>query len=161
MRRRLASIFCILSLLLCVAAIVGRATIAPKTRKTADTVALGSLWIIEYDSVAVRAEVSPPPYAIIPDNVVFHPKMYEFAGFSIGYVQASQLSEYGGAIPWWAVITIPLVLPAVVGVWRYLKRARPAGHCPKCGYNLTGNTSGVCPECGTPVTVKANNAGQL
>lgn len=23
--------------------------------------------------------------------------------------------------------------------------------CTKCGYNLTGNTSGVCPECGTSV----------
>ena len=23
------------------------------------------------------------------------------------------------------------------------------GHCTKCGYNLTGNTTGVCPECGT------------
>lgn len=22
------------------------------------------------------------------------------------------------------------------------------GHCPHCGYDLTGNTSGVCPECG-------------
>lgn len=22
--------------------------------------------------------------------------------------------------------------------------------CLRCGYNLTGNTSGVCPECGTP-----------
>ena len=21
-------------------------------------------------------------------------------------------------------------------------------HCGKCGYSLTGNTSGVCPECG-------------
>jgi hypothetical protein len=27
----------------------------------------------------------------------------------------------------------------------------PAGHCRRCGYNLTGNVSGVCPECGTPV----------
>jgi hypothetical protein len=26
--------------------------------------------------------------------------------------------------------------------------------CSRCGYNLTGNTSGVCPECGTPVLVK-------
>ena len=23
------------------------------------------------------------------------------------------------------------------------------GHCRKCHYNLTGNTSGICPECGT------------
>ena len=22
------------------------------------------------------------------------------------------------------------------------------GHCRKCGYDLTGNTSGICPECG-------------
>src|SRR5437868_2850446 len=28
---------------------------------------------------------------------------------------------------------------------------RKAGGCPRCGYNLTGNTSGVCPECGTPI----------
>ena len=27
----------------------------------------------------------------------------------------------------------------------------PSGHCPTCGYNLTGNTSGTCPECGTPI----------
>jgi hypothetical protein len=27
--------------------------------------------------------------------------------------------------------------------------------CPKCSYNLKGNTSGVCPECGTEVSGKA------
>lgn len=27
----------------------------------------------------------------------------------------------------------------------------PAGCCPACGYNLTGNVSGVCPECGKPI----------
>jgi hypothetical protein len=25
------------------------------------------------------------------------------------------------------------------------------GHCPRCDYNLTGNTSGTCPECGNPI----------
>ena len=30
----------------------------------------------------------------------------------------------------------------------------PAGHCRKCGYNLTGNVSGRCPECGAPVRRK-------
>lgn len=29
------------------------------------------------------------------------------------------------------------------------RRRRRRGLCVKCGYNLTGNTSGVCPECGT------------
>ncbi len=27
----------------------------------------------------------------------------------------------------------------------------PPGHCRKCGYDLTGNTSGVCTECDTLV----------
>ena len=31
-------------------------------------------------------------------------------------------------------------------VWR--RHFRRPGHCPKCGYDLTGNTTGVCPECG-------------
>ena len=26
-----------------------------------------------------------------------------------------------------------------------------AGICRRCGYDLTGNTSGVCPECGTVI----------
>jgi predicted amidophosphoribosyltransferase len=33
-------------------------------------------------------------------------------------------------------------------------RRRLRGLCGKCGYNLTGNTSGVCPECGTPIAAK-------
>lgn len=54
------------------------------------------------------------------------------------------------------LIYIPLWMPFVlVGVptgllwWRDLRV--PPGHCPNCGYDLTGNVSGVCPECGTPV----------
>lgn len=37
----------------------------------------------------------------------------------------------------------------------------PPGHCKRCGYNLTGNTSGTCPECGTTtheVDTKSNLA---
>ncbi|MCB9850954.1 MAG: hypothetical protein H6817_09660 [Phycisphaerales bacterium] len=44
-------------------------------------------------------------------------------------------------------------LSAAVGVfapvaWR--KRLVP-GRCGRCGYDLTGNTTGVCPECGARV----------
>jgi hypothetical protein len=30
------------------------------------------------------------------------------------------------------------------------KFRRRAGRCPRCRYDLTGNTTGVCPECGSP-----------
>lgn len=30
-------------------------------------------------------------------------------------------------------------------------RRMQRGQCPKCGYDLTANTSGICPECGTPI----------
>jgi hypothetical protein len=33
-------------------------------------------------------------------------------------------------------------------LWLLDCRHAPPGHCPGCGYELTGNTSGVCPECG-------------
>jgi hypothetical protein len=48
------------------------------------------------------------------------------------------------------------VIPAAVLIWigailsRQEMRGTP-GYCSKCGYCLTGNTSGVCPECGTRI----------
>jgi hypothetical protein len=46
----------------------------------------------------------------------------------------------------------PLALFAVLLCWALrrslLLRRRKPGHCPSCGYDLTGNLSGVCPECG-------------
>ena len=53
-------------------------------------------------------------------------------------------------------IIIPLWIPflmcaAPTALLFYLDRRRVLpGHCPTCGYNLTGNTSGKCPECGEP-----------
>lgn len=35
--------------------------------------------------------------------------------------------------------------------WLRSRRRIPAGHCPACAYDLTGNVSGVCPECGKKV----------
>jgi hypothetical protein len=54
-------------------------------------------------------------------------------------------------VPYWSVETVLLIVP-LLWSWRRLKRRmliRP-GHC-RCGYDLTGNTSGVCPECGTNI----------
>jgi hypothetical protein len=58
------------------------------------------------------------------------------------------------------VLVFPILLLAVATamvpacwlsalLWK--RSRRKAGSCRRCGYNLTGNTSGVCPECGTPV----------
>ena len=56
---------------------------------------------------------------------------------------------YDLGIPLW----IPFLMIAVPTAWLwYLDRRRPApGKC-RCGYDLTGNTSGRCPECGQTMT---------
>ena len=53
---------------------------------------------------------------------------------------------YEVLIPFWC----PLLLTAIPTAWlwhRDRRRIRP-GCCLRCGYDLTGNTSGVCSECG-------------
>ena len=74
-------------------------------------------------------------------------------------------SGLGLVLPRWQItkvptrlaVTVPMWLPLVVFaiptaiLWRRDRRTVPLGHCPHCGYNLTGNESGVCPECATPV----------
>ncbi|MCH7813010.1 MAG: hypothetical protein IID40_03220 [Planctomycetes bacterium] len=44
-----------------------------------------------------------------------------------------------------AIVTYPL-LPFALR-----RNRRKRGLCLKCGYDLTGNTSGVCPECGAAI----------
>jgi hypothetical protein len=59
---------------------------------------------------------------------------------------------YAAFCPTWFLILCLGAYPLICLVrgipgWRRNRRRRH-GHCLKCGYNLTGNTSGVCPECG-------------
>lgn len=48
------------------------------------------------------------------------------------------------------IILAALLLPAFYLFYRDRRRIRP-GFCLRCGYNLTGNTSGVCSECGEKI----------
>ncbi len=53
----------------------------------------------------------------------------------------------------WTVLLIVAAYPALAFIRGPLRRhrRRKRGLCLKCGYNLTGNTSGICPECGTKI----------
>ena len=46
--------------------------------------------------------------------------------------------------------------PCGVLIAAFRRRRDARGHaCIKCGYNLTGNTTGICPECGRPTHLSA------
>ena len=55
------------------------------------------------------------------------------------------------------LVLVLLYMPGFTFVLMRGSRARQrrerwaAGRCIRCGYSLTGNTSGVCPECGRPI----------
>lgn len=51
-------------------------------------------------------------------------------------------------VPFWMPLCGAVALTVLA--WWPWKRRRP-GCCRRCGYDLTGNTSGVCPECGRGV----------
>ena len=56
-------------------------------------------------------------------------------------------------LPHWLPACILAAAPARrIGRALRHRRRKTAGLCPRCGYNLTGNTSGVCPECGGGIT---------
>lgn len=60
---------------------------------------------------------------------------------------------YSFALPLWLVFLLAFVPTACLWYrdarrWYCHWRRFPPGHCARCGYDLTGNTSGVCSECG-------------
>lgn len=56
-------------------------------------------------------------------------------------------------LPFWVPLA-PVSAATIVLWWRDRQPRFPANHCQKCGYNLTGNTSGRCPECGVAVSFR-------
>src|SRR5262249_20726196 len=67
----------------------------------------------------------------------------------VGFVPVFRARTLEIDLPLW--IAFLLIAGPTSLLW-YLDRRRPCpGHCGKCNYNLTGNTTGVCPECGAAV----------
>lgn len=59
------------------------------------------------------------------------------------------------SIPFWLL----LLLTAAPTAWHWHRDRRgiPPGHCPRCGYDLTGNTSSVCSECGEACPIASDD----
>lgn len=66
--------------------------------------------------------------------------------------------SYRMSLPLWLML-IAVALPTWF-LWRRDRRRIPPGHCQRCGYNLTGNTTGVCPECGQRLRTRPGPASQ-
>ncbi len=81
-------------------------------------------------------------------------------GSSSGWMGSSLVPAgdlYGRVGNAWQISLPLLVLLAFTSIptaflWWLDRRRIAPGHCQKCGYNLTGNTSGICPECGEKVS---------
>jgi hypothetical protein len=59
------------------------------------------------------------------------------------------------AVPSWACTSLTLIVPLVWARNQYRRHKESRiGRCRRCGYSLTGNTSGICPECGTPTAAR-------
>lgn len=50
------------------------------------------------------------------------------------------------AVPFW-IAFVTVAIPTA-WLWHHGRRRVLPGHCARCGYDLTGNTSGTCSECG-------------
>jgi hypothetical protein len=64
-----------------------------------------------------------------------------------GFAPEQGSATWGIALPLWIPLFV-LSVPAYC-MWRPIDRGRSL--CPRCSYDLTGNTTGVCPECGAAV----------
>lgn len=57
-------------------------------------------------------------------------------------------------VPFWLTLAV-VAPPTLLLIWLDRRHRYGPHQCPRCGYDLTGNTSGRCPECGTAVASRA------
>lgn len=105
----------------------------------------GRLWCAKlspYLAFRFFSYEEPPKFIVRPSPV---PKPY--------WNWTAQFASSGknsfAMLPCWILLSMAVV-PTGALIWRDHRRI-PPGHCKKCGYDLTGNTSGRCPECGKGV----------
>ena len=154
MRRRLFNLAAVVSMVLCVAAVIFWFSPIHISAGWGDTLQLGyggGEWEITVDTSGFLPRTwwghlsadDEPLFQIFTSPTCSHEDL-----------QGGTITKV--TVPSWLLALVTLLLPGAAIV-RWLVRRRWAGAlgCARCGYNLTGNTSGVCPECGSPVAEKA------
>ena len=95
-------------------------------------------------------DLTPPAMRVFPTGGLFQAHTVPFSWWF-----ETQWTPYQRqtSIPLW----FPFLLTAIptAFLWYRDRRRVLPGHC-RCGYDLTGNTSGKCPECGRAIGVTAD-----
>ena len=93
-----------------------------------------------------------PIYAQIPQMTEFYRidwRGIRFDSPQVGLAKQQQPGIYGFFVPYWLLLLLTAIPTA--WLWHRDRGWKRPGCCLRCGYDLTGNTSGVCPECGDKV----------
>lgn len=102
----------------------------------------------------VRSELSLIICTRLDSSEVVQEGFADFAGFGwsrfVMPYQGGRVLNRSLYMPAWAPVVLFAAYPTIAFIRGPLRRWRRGrkGLCVKCGYDLTGNTSGVCPECG-------------
>ncbi len=113
------------------------------SRWYASAVAVGRLWLADI------ADAEPPGWSWPSINFSRNGRNRPEYNFPDSLI--NRCDEYTDGI--YTIPLQPIVLTVILFtalLWWRDWRKHPPGHCPRCGYDLTGNVSGVCPECGRP-----------
>lgn len=79
--------------------------------------------------------------------------VYAALGFAVHLVAIAAIpfgpcADYGVGFAHCSVIFVAPLTAIGYFCGRYVRKMPEPGLCPKCRYDLRGNTSGTCPECG-------------
>jgi hypothetical protein len=108
---------------------------------------LGSCLNIGIGKMTFGASITLPPFAVPTPGWIArrtNPELRWIPHAGSVPMGTSQTSYVN--FPLW----MPILLSAF-GAFFFHRLGKPKriGHCVKCQYDLTGNSSGICPECGT------------
>lgn len=91
-------------------------------------------------------------FILRPEDPTYTGYLHCKTSFIVGGLGFGYGSAYGVFVPYWFMIALLLVVPAVW--WRQSKRLQrwaATGCCIKCGYDLRASKE-RCPECGTAIS---------